>query len=34
LIAYLEARIVGHGKVTREECLSYYDGKADCDDFK
>jgi hypothetical protein len=34
LIAYLKARVVGHGKVTREECLSYYDGKADCDDFK
>jgi len=34
LIAYLQARIVSHGRVTREECLSYYDGKADCDDFK
>lgn len=34
LIAYLQARIVGHGKVTREECLFYYDDKADCDDFK
>jgi hypothetical protein len=34
MIAYLKARIVGHGKVTREECLSYYGGKADCDDFK
>src|ERR1700686_2844102 len=34
LAAYLAARIVGHGKVTREECLSYYEGKADCDDFK
>jgi hypothetical protein len=34
LVAYLGARIVGHGKVTREECLSYYEGKADCDDFK
>jgi cytochrome c553 len=34
LIAYLEASIVGHGNVTRKECLSYYEGKADCDDFK
>jgi hypothetical protein len=34
LIVYLRARIVGHGKVTRAECLSYYGGKADCDDFK
>ncbi len=33
LIAYLEARIVGHGKVTREECLAYFGAKADCDDF-
>ena len=22
------------GKVTREECLFYYEDKADCDDFK
>jgi mono/diheme cytochrome c family protein len=34
LVAYLEARIVGHGKVTRQECLAYYGGQADCDDFK
>jgi mono/diheme cytochrome c family protein len=34
LIAYLQARIVGQGKVTRAECESYYEGKADCDDFK
>jgi hypothetical protein len=34
LVAYLQARIVGHGKVTHEECLFYYDDKADCDDFK
>jgi len=34
LIAYLRASIIGHGKVTHEECLSYYEGKADCDDFK
>jgi mono/diheme cytochrome c family protein len=34
LVAYLQARIVGHGKVTRAECLSYFDDKAACDDFK
>jgi mono/diheme cytochrome c family protein len=34
LVAYLEARIVGHGKVTRAECRAYFEGKADCDDFK
>jgi mono/diheme cytochrome c family protein len=34
LVTYLQARIVGHGKVTREECLFYYEGKADCEDFK
>ena len=34
LIAYLQARVVGHGKVTRQECLVYYEDKADCDDFK
>jgi mono/diheme cytochrome c family protein len=34
VIAYLQARIVGHGKITREDCLSYYEGTADCEDFK
>ncbi len=34
LIAYLEARIVGYGKVTRQECMSYFEGRADCEDFK
>jgi mono/diheme cytochrome c family protein len=34
LVAYLRARIVGRGKVTRDECLSYYEGKADCADLK
>ena len=34
LVAYLQARVVGHGKVTRAECLLYYEGKADCDDLK
>jgi hypothetical protein len=35
VIAYLQARIIGRGKITREECLAYYDGKADeCEDYK
>lgn len=34
LVAYLQSRVVGHGKVTREECLVYYESKADCEDFK
>jgi hypothetical protein len=34
LVTYLQARIVGHGKVTHAECLSYYEGKEDCEDFK
>jgi hypothetical protein len=34
LVTYLQARIVGHGKVTRQECELYYEGKADCDDLK
>ena len=34
VVAYLQARIVGHGKITREECLSYYEGKEDCDDIE
>jgi mono/diheme cytochrome c family protein len=35
VIAYLQARIIGRGKITREECLAYYDGQADtCEDYK
>jgi mono/diheme cytochrome c family protein len=34
LVAYLEARVVGRGKVTRQECLSYFERTADCEDFK
>jgi hypothetical protein len=34
VVAYLQARIVGHGKITHEECLTYYEGKEDCDDIK
>ena len=34
LVTYSQARIVGHGKVTRQECLFYYEDSADCDEFK
>ena len=35
VIAYLQARIIGRGKITREECLSYYDDQPDtCEDHK
>ncbi len=36
VIAYLQARIIGHGRITREECLAYYsDGlSSSCDDLK
>src|SRR5258708_28228257 len=34
LVAYLEARVVGRGKVTRQECLTYFEGTADYEDFK
>ena len=35
VIAYLQARIIGRGKITREECLSYYVDQADtCEDYK
>jgi hypothetical protein len=35
VIAYLQARIIGHGRITREECLAYCDGQADaCEDYK
>jgi mono/diheme cytochrome c family protein len=35
VIAYLQARIIGRGKITREECLSYYDDQPDtCEDYK
>jgi len=35
LIAYLQARIVGRGRVIKEECLVYYDGRADqCEDVQ
>jgi mono/diheme cytochrome c family protein len=35
VIAYLQTRIIGRGKITREECLSYFDGQSDeCEDYK
>ena len=35
VIAYLRARIIGRGKITREECLSYYEDQPDtCEDYK
>ena len=36
LIAYLQARIIGRGKITREECLSYFEDafSSSCDDLK
>jgi mono/diheme cytochrome c family protein len=35
VIDYLQARIIGRGKITREECLSYYDDQPDtCEDYK
>jgi mono/diheme cytochrome c family protein len=34
VVAYLQARIVGKGKVTKQECLLYYTDKPDwCDDY-
>jgi mono/diheme cytochrome c family protein len=35
VIQYLQVRIIGRGKVTREECLAYHEGQDDaCEDFK
>ena len=34
VVAYLPARIVGHEKITREKCLTCYEGKKDCNDLK
>jgi mono/diheme cytochrome c family protein len=34
VIAYLQARIIGRGRITREECLAYYDDQPDnCEDY-
>jgi cytochrome c553 len=35
VVAYLQARIVGRGRITRDECLAYHEGQDDaCEDFK
>jgi mono/diheme cytochrome c family protein len=35
VIAYLQARIIGRGRITKEECLAYYTDRPDeCDDIK
>ena len=35
VVAYLQARIIGHGRITKAECLAYYDGQEDmCGDFQ
>jgi mono/diheme cytochrome c family protein len=35
VIAYLQARIIGRGPITKEECLAYYSDRPDeCDDIK
>ena len=35
IIAYLQARIIGRGRITRDECLAYHEGQDDaCEDFK
>ncbi len=34
VVAYLQARIVGRGKITKQECLLYYTDKPDwCEDY-
>jgi mono/diheme cytochrome c family protein len=35
VIAYLQTRIIGRGKITREECVAYFNGQSDeCEDYK
>ena len=35
VVAYLRARIVGHGRITNAECLAYYDNREDmCGEFQ
>ena len=36
LITYLQARVIGHGRITRDECLFYYYDalSSSCDDLK
>ena len=35
VIAYLQARIIGRGRITRLECLAYYEDQSEaCDEYK
>ena len=35
VIAYLQARVIGRGRITRDECLFYFDRNEDeCEDYK
>ena len=35
VIAYFQERIIGRGRITRDECLAYHEGQDDaCEDFK
>ena len=35
VVAYLQARILGKGRITKQECLLYYYDKPDwCDDYQ
>jgi mono/diheme cytochrome c family protein len=35
VIAYLQARIIGRGRITKAECLAYYENQADwCEDYQ
>jgi mono/diheme cytochrome c family protein len=35
VVAYLQARIVGHGRITKAECMAYYDNQEDmCVDYR
>ena len=34
VIAYLQARVIGKGRITKQECLAYYEDRPDeCDDI-
>lgn len=35
VVAYLQARIIGRGRITKQECLYYYDDQQEwCEDYK
>jgi hypothetical protein len=35
VIAYLQARVIGRGRITRQECLAYYEDLPDsCEDYQ